>query len=68
MDNNKEELYQQRLARIKGAIAFEPIDRVPAIYQGPAFAPRYSGMKLAEFVNNPSAPQDTIINTMVRMQ
>jgi hypothetical protein len=67
MDNKTEDLYQQRLARIKGAIAFEPIDRVPVIYQGPAFAPRYTGMTLGEFVNNPSAPQNTIIETMNRL-
>jgi uroporphyrinogen-III decarboxylase len=65
--NNCEALYQERLARIKKAIACEPVDRVPVIFQGTAFAPRYMGMTLAEYVNDPFASQDATIGAMEKV-
>ena len=44
---DNEKLYQERLSRIRKANACEPVDRVPVIFQGEAFAPRYIGMTLA---------------------
>jgi uroporphyrinogen-III decarboxylase len=58
MDN--EARYQERFDRIKKAIALEPVDQVPAAYMGVAFSPRYNGMSIAEFCENPeSAAQVT---------
>lgn len=64
---NREKLYQERLTRIKKAIACEPVDRVPVIFQGTAFAPRYMGMTLAEYVNDPFAAQDVTIGAMEKL-
>jgi hypothetical protein len=65
--SNNEMAYQKRLTRIKKAIACEPVDQVPVIFQGTAFAPRYMGMTLAEYVNNPSASQDITIAAMQKI-
>ena len=58
MDNSA--LYQERFDRIKKTIALEPVDQVPIAYMGVAFSPRYNGMSIAEFCENPeSAAQVT---------
>ena len=62
-----EALYQERLTRIKKAIACEPVDRVPVIYQGMAFSARYMGKTLAQYVSDPYAPQDVTIAAMERL-
>jgi uroporphyrinogen-III decarboxylase len=59
-----EALYQERLTRIKRAINFEPVDRVPVVFVGTAFAARYMGMKLADYVNDPEAPHTTLLEAM----
>ena len=43
-------LYDDRLERINKAIRFEPVDRVPVIFMGLAFAPLYVGMPLSKYV------------------
>ena len=65
--NDNEVRYQERLTRIRKAIACEPVDQIPVIFQGEAFAPRYVGMTLAQYVNDPYAPQDTPIAAMERL-
>lgn len=50
MDNKA--LYQERYARIRKAINLEPVDRVPIIFAGSAFAPRYMGMTMAQFCSD----------------
>ena len=42
-------LYLERFNRIKNAINLEPVDRVPVVYMGVAFAPRYMGMSIADY-------------------
>ncbi len=49
-------LWQERFTRIKKTINLEPVDQMPVIYMGVAFAPRYMGMSIAEFCANPDAP------------
>lgn len=65
--NSNDALYQERMTRIKKAIACEPVDRVPVIFQGTAFSPSYMGMTLAEYVNDPFAPQDITIAAMEKL-
>jgi uroporphyrinogen-III decarboxylase len=48
-------LYQERFHRIQQAIRLEPVDRVPVVYMGVAFAPMYMGMSIAEFCADPEA-------------
>jgi len=57
-------LWQERFARIKKTINLEPVDRVPVIYMGVAFAPRYMGMSIAEFCANPAAALDLTMAAM----
>lgn len=58
---NNEALYQERFDRIKRTIALEPVDQVPVAYMGVAFSPRYNGMSIAEFCEDPeSAAQVTL--------
>lgn len=42
-------LYQERRDRILKAINLEPVDRVPVIYIGGAFSPRYMGASMAQY-------------------
>ncbi|MCC7463211.1 MAG: uroporphyrinogen-III decarboxylase [Gammaproteobacteria bacterium] len=44
--------YPQRLDLIRRTIAMETVERVPSIYMGTAFAPRYMGGKIARFCND----------------
>jgi uroporphyrinogen-III decarboxylase len=52
---NSAALYQERFDRIQKAIHLEPVDRIPVVYMGVAFAPRYMGMSIAEFCVDPEA-------------
>jgi uroporphyrinogen-III decarboxylase len=58
---DKEALFQERLARIKKAIAFEPVDRVPVVFNGPAYPPRHMGMSMAAYSTDPEAGRDVTL-------
>ena len=60
-------LYQERYALIEKAIKLEPVDRVPVIYMGVAFAPRYMGMSIAEFCADPEAALQVNLAAMDRL-
>lgn len=62
MENNA--VFQERFARIQKAINLEPVDRVPVIYMGVAFAPRYMGMSIAEFCADPEAAMQVTLDAM----
>jgi uroporphyrinogen-III decarboxylase len=59
--------YQERLARIQKAIRIEPVDRVPVIYIGGAFSPRYMGLPLSRFCTDPDAAVDVTLAAMKRL-
>lgn len=65
MDNQT--LFNQRFERIQKTINLEPVDRVPVVYMGVAFAPRYMGMSIAEFCADPNASLDVTLATMDRL-
>jgi hypothetical protein len=67
MGKTPEELYQERSGRIQKAINLEPVDCVPGIYQGMAFAPRFLGMSMADFCADPEAPVNTSLATMDKL-
>jgi uroporphyrinogen-III decarboxylase len=48
-------LYDERFQRIKKAINLEPVERVPVVYMGSAFAPRFMGMSIAKYCADPNA-------------
>lgn len=57
-------LWQERFERIKKAINLEPVDRPPVIYMGVAFAPRYMGMSIADFCEDPEAALNVTLAAM----
>lgn len=67
MSDEKQKLYQERLNRIQNAIALEPVDHIPMVYMGVAFAPRYLGMSIADFCADPEATINTNLETMDKM-
>ncbi len=65
---SNEALYQQRFQRIQKAIRLEQVDRVPVVYMGVAFAPRYMGMSIAEFCADPEAALYAQLATVDRLK
>jgi len=64
---NNEALYQERFALIKRSINLEPVERIPVVYMGVAFAPRYMGMSIAEFCADPEAALQVTLATIDRL-
>ncbi len=65
MDNTA--LYQEKFERIRKAICLEPVDRVPVIYMGNAFAPRFMGMSIAQFCSDLDAASQVQLQTLDRI-
>ena len=63
-----EALLQERTALVDAAIALEPLDRVPLVYQGEAFSPRYMGVPLATYATDPDVAVRTTLAAMDRLQ
>lgn len=59
-----QELYQERLTRLKKVIALEKPDRTPVILTGDAFCARHVGMKLSEFCSNMKASHEAIFKSI----
>lgn len=59
--------YQERLDLIKRTIAMEQVVRVPSIYMGTAFAPRYMGGKIARFCNDMEYAFEVQLDAMDRL-
>ncbi len=64
---DKQALYQERHERIKKAINLEPVEAIPTIFMGIAFAPRYMGMSIAQFCADPDARIDVTLAAMDRL-
>jgi uroporphyrinogen-III decarboxylase len=64
---SNETVYQERLERVLKAMRCEPVDRIPVIYQGTAFSPRYMGMSIAEFCASGEAAANVTIGAMDRL-
>lgn len=45
-------LYEERINRVKAAIHFESVDRIPYLSGGPAFMAAYKGVKLKDYVTD----------------
>src|SRR3989304_1985953 len=60
-------LYRERAERIRRAMALETVDRLPVIYMGTAFSPRYTGMSIARFCADPQARVDATLAAMERL-
>ncbi len=62
-----EALYEKRLDRIEKAIRCEPVDQIPTVFMGHAFAPRWMGMTTAQFMTDPDAAVDVTIAALSRL-
>ena len=62
-----ETTFQAREQRIRRAIRFEPVDRVPVVYMGTAFAPVWMGKTMAQYCNDPALARDVILAAMERL-
>ncbi len=60
-------LYPERLARIRRTIELQPVDRIPFVFMGTAFAPRYMGVSMAEFCADPDLRVDVTLAAMDRL-
>jgi uroporphyrinogen-III decarboxylase len=60
-------MYEERLARIRRAMALEPVDRIPVVFMGTAFAPRYIGVSIAEFCADPDVRVNATLDAMDRL-
>lgn len=60
----KEDLYQDRVNRIKKAIAGEPVEQVPLIYMASAFSPRFLGHTVADTIEDPEVSAKSHLNAM----
>jgi uroporphyrinogen-III decarboxylase len=59
--------YQDRLARLRKTIELQPVDRIPFVFMGTAFAPRYMGVSMAEFCSDPDLRVDVTLAAMDRL-
>ncbi|MCX7173868.1 MAG: hypothetical protein NT159_08075 [Proteobacteria bacterium] len=64
MSDHKLDLWKQRDARIRKALAFEPVDRVPFTFLGPAYAPRSQGMPFSTFCTDADAAVNVTLDTL----
>ncbi len=64
---SKEALYKERYDLIEKAINLEPVKRIPVVYIGVAFAPRYMGVKMSDYVGDPEVASKTTFDTLDRL-
>jgi uroporphyrinogen-III decarboxylase len=62
-----EALYQQRADRIEKAIRCEPVDQIPTLFMGQAFAPRWMGLTTAQYCTDPEGACDATLGALVRL-
>ena len=65
--SNEHARYRERLARIRKTIELQPVDRIPFVFMGTAFAPRYMGVSMAEFCADPDLRVDVTLAAMDRL-
>ena len=61
------QLYQERLSRIRKAVALEPVDKVPIAPCANAFFARHKGLKLSEYVHNLERNADVALETLTEL-
>jgi len=60
-------IYDKRFTLIKKAIACELVERVPVIYMGTAFSPRFTGLSIAEFCSDPEKAVQSQLETLKKI-
>lgn len=64
---SNETILRERQDLIRRVIRMEPVKRVPSIFNGSAFAPRYMGMSIAEYCADPEASLRVTLAAMDRI-
>jgi uroporphyrinogen-III decarboxylase len=64
---DQDAVYRERFTRIRRTIDLEPVDRIPFVFMGTAFAPRYMGVSMAEFCADPDLRVDVTLAAMDRL-
>ena len=59
------ELYNERLTRIKKAVALEKPDRIPVVPTANAFCARHQGVKMADFAQNVEISHQTMLKSFL---
>lgn len=62
-----QELFLERLNRIKTAVALEKPDRVPVVLLGDAFCANHLGVKMSEFCTKPELATRTMIQSLTSL-
>lgn len=62
-----QELYNERLKRIKAAVALEKPDRVPVVPLGDSFCAKHLGVKLSEFCTIPELSNQTMLKSFAAL-
>jgi len=61
------ELYEERLNRIKTAVALGKPDRVPVVPLGDSFCARHLGVKLSDFCTKPTLSNEVILKSFTSL-
>jgi hypothetical protein len=64
---DKQALYQERLGRIKKAIACEPVDQIPTIYIGIGFSPKYVGVPTSKILLDEEAAVQVTLDAVDKL-
>lgn len=64
MSEAKLALFRERDARIKKALRFEKLDRIPFTLLGPAYAPKSQGMPLSQFCTDADAALEVTLDCL----
>lgn len=64
MPENKLDLWRQRDERIRKALSYQEVDRIPFTFLGPGYAPKSMGMPLSKFCTDADAAVNVTIDAM----
>ena len=64
MPDNKLALWKQRDERLRKALNYEPVDRVPVLFSGGAWSPVAMGLKLSKYCTDPGAAAEVNLDAM----
>ena len=67
MPENKLELARQRQELLRKAVNYEPVDRIPFTFLGPAYGPRSVGVPLADFCLDADMAVSSTLDAMDQM-
>ncbi len=64
----RKELYKERKELIQKAVQCKPVSRIPLVYIGMAFSPKYMGVKMSDFVSKPKLQVEVFYNTLMKLE